>query len=139
MKHFNTPRPLRHFKPEEFKYPDSVDDQTLLLLDHMRDHERGIYITINSDYRPGDPKWHGKGKALDIVIWDVETRKPLPLIQQFLIASRYMWTGIGVYPFWNTPGIHVDTRPMAVSGWKALWWRDKDGNYLDIRDLRWLD
>ena len=127
---------MRHFLPIEFSYPDLMDDHTLNMLDEMRDQEQGIYITINTDYRPGDPRWHGKGKALDLVIRSQATREALPLLQQFLIANRYLWTGIGVYPYWNTPGLHVDTRPMRVYGRKAFWWRDAEGKYRNILEWR---
>ena len=127
---------MRHFKTKEFSYPDLMDDHTLNMLDEMRDQESGIYITINSDYRLGDPRWHGKGKALDLVIWSILTRTPLPLFQQFIIANRYMWTGIRVYPYWVVPGLHVDTRPMRVYGRKAMWMRNEDGLYVSILDWR---
>jgi hypothetical protein len=141
MAKLETFQTVKHFKPEEFRYPDKVDDDTLLQLDAMRENEKGIYIIVTSDYRPGDPKWHGKGKALDIIMMDRLLNLPLPVIKQFLIASKYCWTGIGIYPYWTNeigkrmPGVHVDTRPMRRFGWRATWWRDRVGKYRGIDEL----
>lgn len=128
--------PLKHFKPQEFQHPHRINIAALNLLDHMREREgnyQSIYITINTDYRPGDPLSHGKGLAFDIVIWDGKTGKPLPVLEQFFIASRYAWRGIGMYPYWKTPGIHVDLRPSGEYR-KSLWWRDSMGKYRTMKD-----
>lgn len=126
---------IRHFKPSEFDYPDLIKDSTILMLDSMREHEKGIIITINSDYRPGDPGYHGKGMAVDCVIRNTQTKDPLPIIKQFIMASRYFWSAIGFYPYWNEPGLHLDTRPMTRFARRATWWRDRDGR--DHSILTW--
>lgn len=123
---------LKHFKASEFEHPDEIDITLLAMLDGMRDEEgprEGIIITVNSDYRPGDVGWHGRGKALDIVIRNSITGDPLPVFKQFLIASRYLFGGIGFYPFWNSPGIHIDNRPRTLYKPTAVWWRDQNGAY----------
>lgn len=135
---YTTPFPkLKHFKSNEFTHPELMDERTLILVDTMRDTEPGIVVTINCDFRFNDPKWHGKGKALDLVIRDAKTFQGLPLIVQFMIANRYLWTGIGLYPYWNTPGLHLDTRPITIFGRKSMWWRDKDGLYRSMLELDW--
>lgn len=126
---------IRHFKPSEFDYPHLVDVDTLLQLEAMRTGEKRIIVTINSDYREDDTGQHGWGKALDLVIKDAKTKEPLPLVRQFLIAIRYVgWTGVGIYPGWTVPGVHVDTRPKTRFGRRALWWR-KDGVYRKIDEF----
>lgn len=134
---------IRHFKPEEFRHPDKLSAIALTTLDTMRDREgdlRAIYIVVNEDFAPGrqghaEKSRHYFGDAFDIVIKDSITRQPLPLLEQFLIAIRYCWTGIGVYPFWNLPGLHVDTRPMTRQMRRALWMRDRVGVYQDIKEF----
>lgn len=129
---------LKCFSPNEFKHPDKMDCAVLTQLDHMRCKEgehRNIIITINSDFRPGDPKFHGQGLALDIVIWDAITKDPLPLLEQFFIASRYGWRGIGLYPFWKRPGIHIDLRPPLGKhhGRRSFWWKDSLGKFRTMK------
>lgn len=120
---------LRHFVASEFKYPDLMDETTLKQLDSMRDTLNDMIITINSDYRPGSKGWHGRGKAVDCVIRYRDTRQPVPIVKQFIIASRFLWGGIGFYPYWKDPGLHLDTRPMFRFDRRALWWRDQHGTY----------
>jgi len=94
-----------------------------------------IIITLGETWaeRPKNPaSQHPKGRAQDAVIRDVVTREPLDVLEQFLIACRYFWSGIGFYPYWNSPGIHVDTRPLTLCQRRATWWRDEDGTYRSI-------
>ena len=132
---------LKHFKPEEFQYPELLDETLLIQLDSMRDSRDDIIITINCDYRPGDKGFHGIGKAIDCVIRETVSQAPWNILRQFVFANRFLWGGIGFYPFCNTPGLHLDIRPMTRFGRRPLWWRDKEGNYhYDVeQDLSWLD
>ena len=126
---------IKHFKPREFDYPHLVDVDTLLQLEAMRTKEEGIIITINSDYRKDDKGMHGWGKALDMVIRNARDEEPLPVVEQFLIAVRYVgWTGIGIYLDWKVPGIHADTRPKTRFDRRAFWYR-KDGIYRKINEI----
>ena len=118
------------FTPSEFKHPDKIDTMTLLTLYRMRKLEggrRNIIITINEDYAETgheDKSLHGLDgicRALDFVIRYAATRRPLPIMDQFFIALRYGWKGLGFYPYWNTPGLHGDTRDVTR---RALWWRE---------------
>lgn len=120
---------LKHFVASEFEYPNLIDETTLRQLDSMRDTLKGKVITINSDYRPGDKGWHGRGKAIDCVIRYRDTRQPLPIAEQLGIAIKFFWSAIGIYPFWNNPGLHLDTRPLGRFDRRPMWWRDKDGEY----------
>ena len=134
---------VRHFSPDEFRYPELMDSQTIHLLDRMRDIEgarRNIIITINCDYVPPSSGGHApnsmhyRGKAVDCVIRDGRSRRPLPVVEQFLIAIRYQWTGIGFYPFWDDPGLHLDTRPGTRFSPRSMWWRDADGHYKAVEE-----
>jgi len=136
---------IRHFEPGEFgEYVEKMDVSTIIHLDDMRhiedeyrrDNDRsGIIITINEGWaeRPGNPNsMHPLGRAIDCVIRNAETREPLPIVEQFLIAMRYPWGGVGFYPFWEDPGLHLDTRALKGGSRKATWWRNLRGVYLPI-------
>lgn len=126
---FNT---LRHFTIDEFDHPERIKPEVLLMVDELRHREPGIIVTIRTDYRPGDPLTHGAGQALDFVIRDRNTREPLPIRKQFLIMIRYAWTGIGIYPYWNSPGVHGDLKPMSLYSRRRYWMRNKKGVYVAI-------
>jgi uncharacterized protein YcbK (DUF882 family) len=143
MSAFKNFHKIRYFSPEEFHYPEMMDSSTLQLLEAMRAGEairRAIIITLNADYTPPDvgghrpDSMHYMGKAVDCVIRDATTRQPLPIIEQFLMALKWFWSGVGFYPHWNEPGLHLDTRPVTRIGARALWWRDADGCYHPVKD-----
>ena len=47
---------------------------------------------------------HGTGEAADFHIVDMH------VIDQYLVAERFGFGGLGVYPDWNNPGLHADVR-----------------------------
>ena len=126
---------IEHFKPSEFDHPDKLDRDALTLLDRMRHDEgsrHGIIITVNADYATtghSNNSRHYWGDAFDIVIRDEISRRPVPLLAQMVMAARYTWGGIGIYPYWNEQGIHVDRRPWTVFSRRAFWYRNRDGHY----------
>ena len=130
---------LKHFRPEEFHRPDKLNPDALRLLDAMRDSVDGeVIVTINADYAESGHtpnSWHYKGRAFDLVIRDAKTHEPLPVIKQFLIAVRFNWGGIGVYPFWRSPGLHLDNRPLSLTDRRAMWWRNEEGKYRPIEEF----
>ena len=101
-------RTIKHFKPEEFNYPDEfINNGGFVLLQKLDEFREfvGKPIIIHSDFRPGDKGQHGKARAVDIHI------KGMHVIDQFLCAEKSgLFTGIGIYPNWNNPGLHLDIR-----------------------------
>lgn len=118
---------VKWFKPYEFgEHADKIDPLLVYSLDALRDFVKRP-IRINSAYRPGDDGQHGLGKAADIVI------AGLGCIDAFFVAERTrLFTGIGVYPFWHLPGIHVDVRDLKANEHGARWGRNKDGVYVAL-------
>lgn len=117
---------VRFFKKTEFSGPDQLDPLLVYGLDALRE-AAGRSIKINSDYRDGDPGQHGLGKAADIVI------DGLSVVDQFLLAEKTrLFAGIGIYPFWNRPGIHVDIRALRPHELGARWARNKKGVYVSL-------
>jgi hypothetical protein len=66
---------------------------------------------------------HREGRAADLHISN------LKLIDQFIAACRFPFNGIGVYSYWNHPGLHVDIRPLGSGSPRALWSCNKKSVY----------
>ena len=117
---------VRYFKRHEFHDADKLNPLLIYSLDALR-HAAGKPIKINSDYRPGDPGQHGLGKAVDIVIGG------LHVVDQFLLAEKTrLFSGIGIYPHWNRPGIHVDIRTLTPHEPGARWAKNAAGVYVSL-------
>lgn len=101
---------IKYFKKEEFNHPDEfINNGGYVLLQKLDEFREfvGKPIIIHSDFRPGDKGQHGKARAVDIHI------KGMHVIDQFLCAEKFgKFTGIGVYPNWNNPGLHLDIRHL---------------------------
>jgi len=70
---------------------------------------------------------HYAGRAFDLMF------PSCSLHTAWVTALRFtVWGGVGLYPFWSTPGLHLDTRD-AVGGQRVLWWVDKAGTYRYLR------
>ena len=119
---------IHHFKPEEFSKPFLLEKDLIFKLDIMRELAKVSFV-VTSDYgKEGHVKdsLHPYGKAIDGYF------KGMDLLDQFIIASRF-FTGIGVYPFWTHPGLHVDIRSILnITSPEARWWRDKNGKYFPL-------
>ena len=111
---------------------DNMQPETLRILDGMLQYATNILgwkYHINSSYRAGDKKSHGKGEAIDMYFYK-DSPGDIPLIDQLMFAMQFNWRGFGYYPHWNTPGIHIDNR--SGDDWvtrKPIWRRNKKGSY----------
>lgn len=125
-----------HFKEEEFTDVHTMWAPLLWKLDLLRKYvQRAIGVHESNPVK--DPSslhvpdsLHYSGRAVDIYARD------LPLWDFFLAASRFPFTGIGVYPYWNTPGLHLEIGENLDLP-RKYWWRDEVGNYraISIYDL----
>ena len=61
---------------------------------------------------------HYQGKAIDLHM------EGLNLGQTARIAMRYFFGGVGLYPEWNNPGLHLDVRLNPTT------WIQRDGEYI---------
>lgn len=122
---------LKYFKKEEFNYPDEfINNGGFVLLQKLDEFREfvGKPIIIHSDFRPGDKGQHGKARAVDIHI------KGMHIVDQFLCAERSgFFKGIGVYPEWNSPGLHLDIRKGSSARW-GCWAKtgDKENIYVPL-------
>jgi len=123
---------IKHFKPSEFSEPNKMDYHFINRLDQFRE-SIGRPIIILSSYRADNPKSkHYDGIAVDIYI------KGLNCLDMFLLAERSeFFKGIGVYPNWNNPGIHIDMR-NAEARW-GCWTPTgvKDKIYVPLDSAFW--
>jgi len=117
-----------HIRLDQLDYPERMRVSTLDLFNTMcaAASERNQWThRINSSFRVGDPRYHGKGMALDVVFY---SRRPgdVPLDEQYALAKQFPWGGIGLYPRWKAPGLHLDDRDHTNH--VAFWWRESDGS-----------
>lgn len=126
-----------YFTETEFERVHEMWAPLVWELDKLR-----AYIARGIGVHESNPVWfpetshkkdslHYIGRAVDTYC------KAMPLWDFFLAASRFKFTGIGVYPYWNTPGLHLELRE-DVSKPRKYWWRDNLGSYraISIYDLQ---
>jgi len=116
---------LKYFSPKEnWGNPKEMNFSLLKKLDSLRELI-GTPIYINkawADRKKGEhaPRsLHYEGKAVDCCA------PRLSLLKFFLLALRFDFGGVGIYPFWRRPGLHLDVREG-----QAFWWRNESGYYL---------
>jgi len=107
---------LLYLKASDFRHPDKLDISIVRALDRFIAIV-GARPQIISDYRDGDPRQHGKGRAIDTTWPGMDGQ----LINQKAIASG-LFSGIGVYV--NETGEvshHFDTRTDRTTSAPATW------------------
>lgn len=98
---------IKNFSPEEnWSDPYKMNFGLLKRLDALREFiSHPIIIHCGySERGHTENSQHYLGKAVDFHVNGVS------LINQYLAAERFMFTGIGIYPDWNNPGLHCDVR-----------------------------
>ena len=116
---------------DEFSNLQMMQVETLKKLQHIcskAKRRRGWQHRINSDYRSYGSGQHTRGTAVDIVFYK-KALGDVSVVKQYLFALRFEFNGVGIYPHWMTPGIHIDTRSV---GFKAMWYCDNRGRYISI-------
>lgn len=124
-------RLVRRFKPTE-NWGDwhKVHRRLVFALDALAEFADRPVILHNAYDEDGhtDGSYHYRGLAADIHI------AGLHVMDQFIIASRFdEFNGIGVYPGWNNPGLHLDIRPSKDRlSPDSRWLRTRGGVYLPL-------
>lgn len=119
---------LKYFKPAEVTDPLLMDQELMFMLDAMR-HIIGRSFQIHASHATqghSPDSAHYQGRAIDGHF------DGLSVIEQYILAEQWNWPGLGFYPAWNNPGIHIDTRFVEPYRKGARWWRDKDGIYHSV-------
>jgi len=102
--------------PSDFNYPNQMRFDIVSALDRFIGIVGAKPIFL-SDYRPGDPRQHGKGAAVDVTWPD---RDPLE-IWNLALESR-LFNGLGIYlNERDVVSFHFDTRSDRTPDNPALW------------------
>lgn len=106
---------LRFFSEKEFApHPEKMSHDFLYRLDSFREYLRvPMFVTSSSGGSHSPTSFHYKGLAADIIV--PEQKGSLAAL--WLMAERFDFTGIGIYPEWEyngkkCGGLHLDYRPM---------------------------
>lgn len=115
------------YEDENWGDSNMVCVKLVYCLDELRKHI-GRAVNIHCAYESAghaDKSQHPLGRAADvwasIDCWDFAW-----------YAMLFPFSGIGIYPHWNKPGIHVDVRDTDL---RQMWWRDNRGKYWSIKSL----
>ena len=138
------PPNLRHFGPGTDRVLDAcievMDVDELYLLDAYRhllghpvmvweaaaDPEDGKHSDDSQHYEQEDGKCHA-----------VDCSAPgVPLGRQYTVAERFGFGGIGLYPHWKHPGLHLDNRIVGKYRPAARWVRNRAGVYVGLDNIR---
>lgn len=131
---------LMHFVENEFidetgkNWFQQMSLKQLALLDQLRE-ESGYTILIKKTVgaigrESGGTSQHvctsntwKEVRATDISVFTAEGKAlNREQAKRFVtLAKRIGFTGIGVYPFWSTPGFHLDSRWNKPAGAPATW------------------
>jgi hypothetical protein len=115
---------------ENWGDPEKMNYSLIAGLQELRNFVgREIVIHYGFEKRDGQG-WHPKGRAVDLHIVSMHP------IEQFIAASRFrVFTGIGTYLWWNSPGLHLDNRPLRQ---RSIWGSLAPKKYcsMDISFLR---
>lgn len=96
---------VKYFSSSEFKAPDMLVPALIYTTDKLRKFINKR-ISIHCDYEKRETGFHPLYMALDL------HAENMHWFDLYLAASRFdLFNGIGCYPNWNNPGIHVDIRP----------------------------
>lgn len=119
-------KPIKNFAPEDFGCID-MNGVLVYTLQNLRNFVNRPII-VHCGYEPrGTGGYHPLKCAVDIHI------ERMNVIDQFLAATRFdAFNGIGVYPNWNSPGLHLDTRCLEKTRIDARWGCFKSGKYLPL-------
>ena len=118
---------LRYFSPEEnWGDPERIHPRLLILLDSLRDYIGcPIIIHCGTQGKHAKNSYHYRGMAADCHAEGID------LLDFYLAAERFNFTGIGIYPYWNNPGLHLDVHPRHAGQPQARWGR-VDREYIPL-------
>ena len=108
---------MKHFKDDEFHDIKIMNQELLIRLDAFREYI-GLSIIVTSSNEPtrshNKKSQHYINNAVDIVVPEWKGS----IFSLYLLAERFGFTGIGIYPKWRykgkiTGGLHLDMRPVV--------------------------
>lgn len=115
---------IKHFTPQEkWGDPDAMDYTLIWALDKLRE-KIGMPFIVHCGYETKGhaPKsFHKLGQAVDFHV------KGIGLYTVWEEMDKMWWLGgLGIYPYWNNPGFHLDLGPCR------RWHKNTKGDYFPI-------
>ena len=125
LDHFSIDEKTRGYEPA-WGDPSKMKLYLMLQLDAMRKYVgRPFRIHCGYEVEGHAPmSYHSRDgicRAVDFDCAEVE------LDELFLIATKFDFSAIGRYPYWNHKGLHVDVRPLSRFKRRIYWIRDRHG------------
>lgn len=125
---------VKNFERKEWRMkPDLVSSELIYLVDDLTTYLKEknshqpvciIHVAYENTGHSEDSE-HYRGLAVDLHF------NGLTLIEQYLAAERFPFTGIGVYPYWNQLGLHLDVRELKTP-YGARWGKSKEDEYVSL-------
>jgi uncharacterized protein YcbK (DUF882 family) len=114
---------LRHFKKDE-NWGDhtKMDPFFLMELDLFRGAlGQRLVVTSGTQGVHSEKSWHYRGCAADVIPLGMEE---IPAVDLLLLALRYGFTGVGLYPHWRYDrsrhtGLHLERAPGGPK--RSMW------------------
>ncbi len=113
---------------EEWGDPYKMWVHLIYYLDALRHWIDNKFI-INCGWEKRDSGWHPKGAATDGYSPTINYK------DLAYKAMQFPFTGIGLYPYWNNPGVHLDVRPLRMDSRRRVWWRDEWKELVDGEEV----
>lgn len=128
---------FKYFSEKEFRPPGFEDEVPmglgfLLKLETLR-HQVGSPLIIHRNggfavAGHAENSLHYMGLAADLHIVGEGGGTVRHVLDQALLAHKWTFLSIGIYPFWKSPGLHLDDR-SAIGKEKTVWFKDREGEY----------
>lgn len=130
---------LRFFKEtENWGDPERMSPILLKALDDYRSViKTPILVTSGTNGEHASESEHYVGRAVDIMFPEL---LPADLFDMYLIAERFPFSGIGVYPSWKLNGVirgglHLDVRPYGQGRWMGVLDENKKQVYVGLNKI----
>lgn len=124
---------VKYFSPDEnWGDPEKMIPELIYTLDAFRKY-LGRAINVNCGWSTkghSSKSQHYIGRAADISFGS----SSVDLLPIYLAAERFGFNGLGLYPDWYHPGLHLDVRVLNVNAPKHRWIRVDKGDigYIDL-------
>jgi len=139
----------KHFKlTENWGDPNLIYPPLIRIGDDYRDaleHPLFVSPARGAVYAEGtghsDASWHYIIPGRNDYAMAMDTFPKGDLFRAWLIALKFPYTGIGLYPYWEWPaknlkgGLHLDVRYLEMNQPRALWWCDR---VWDEKKRKWI-
>ncbi len=117
---------LKYFHSNEnWGNPFGMDKTFMFFLDDLRGYVgRPFVVNCGTQGRHSSNSFHYKGRAVDGCFLGLSPIEALDIVMEKLhIHGLTDKVGVGFYPHWNTPGLHIDDRNVDGTKPPVFWVR----------------